>query len=248
MVAIAMKVHDPLVLPSSCVTCPVRRFTAYSGIPAASIPYLESVRIGSRTLPARSSICYEAAASAELYTLYDGWAFTYKLLPDGRRQILEFLLPGDPIGLQALWLDVMPHSAQALTEVTLCVFDLEQFSGLTIGRPEQEWSILRYLAARQAQTEERLVDLGRRTAAERIARLILDICDHLGARGLGVRLLHDDSFPFNLRQEHIADALGLTKAHVSRTLLALRREGLVVDTKRRRVTLLDTACLRQRLA
>lgn len=71
-------------------------------------------------------------------------------------------MPGDPIGLQALWHDVMPHSAPALTAVKLHVFDKKKFKTLVVKQPDQRWGILEYTAACQVRYEEKLSDLGRR--------------------------------------------------------------------------------------
>ncbi len=179
--------------------------------------------MGERVLPAKRNILREEREADEIFTLFDGWAFTYKLLPDGRRQILDFLLPGSFLGLHVLWFKAMPHSVQSLTPVSLCVFDKEKFRDLLRRKPEYEWELLRYTTSGQASSDERLSDLGRRTAKERIARLVLKIHDQSDSRGM----VKDGAFPFPLRQEHIADALGLTKVHVSRTLQALRQEGLL---------------------
>lgn len=69
-------------------------------------------------------------------------------------------MPGDPIGLQALWHDVMPHSAPALTAVKLHVFDKKKFKTLVVKQPDQRWGILEYTAACQVRYEEKLSDLG----------------------------------------------------------------------------------------
>ncbi len=176
-----------------------------------------------RILPPKRNIYREEMETDEVFTLYDGWAFTYKLLPDGRRQILDFLLPGSFIGMHVLWFKAMPHSVQSLTSVSLCIFDKEMFRDLLRRKSEYEWELLRYSASCRALSDERLSDLGRRTAKERIARLVLMLHDQLAVRGL----VKGGAFPFPLRQEHIADALGLTKVHVSRTLQGLRHEGLL---------------------
>ena len=214
---------DSLLLPGPCAKCPVRKFAAYSGVPAGSLKFLQSARLADRILPPRQNILWEEKSADGLFTLYDGWAFTYKLLPDGRRQILDFLLPGSFIGLNVLWFEAMPHSVRSLTSVSLCVFDKEKFRNLLRRKPEFEWELLRYATSYQASSDERLSDLGRRTATERIARLVLKIHDQSDSRGM----VKGGAFPFPLRQEHIADALGLTKVHVSRTLRALRQEGLL---------------------
>ncbi len=232
--------RDSPLLPGACAACPVRRFASYSDVPAASLKFLQSARAGHRLLPPRRNILWEEKGADGLFTLYDGWAFTYKLLPDGRRQILDFLLPGSFIGLHVLWFKAMPHSVQSLTPVSLCVFDKEKFRDLLRRKPEYEWEMLKYSASCQALSDERLSDLGRRTAKERIARLVLDIHDQLAGRGM----VNGSAFPFHVRQEHIADALGLTKVHVSRTLQGLGHEGLL-EVNRQTATILDFRGLRE---
>lgn len=232
--------RDSPLLPGDCNTCPVRRFASYSEAPAGSLKFLQSARAGERLLPPKHNIYREEREADEVFTLYDGWAFTYKLLPDGRRQILDFLLPGSFIGLHMLWFKAMPHSVQSLTPVSLCVFDKEKFRDLLKRKPEYGWELLKYSASCQALSDERLSDLGRRTAKERIARLVLVLHDLLAVRGM----VNGDSFPFHLRQEHIADALGLTKVHISRTLQGLRHEGLL-EIDRQTATILDFRGLRE---
>ncbi len=226
--------------PGDCAACPVRKFAAYAGASRGSLKSLRSSRLGERILPPKRNIYREEKEADEVFTLYDGWAFTYKLLPDGRRQILDFLLPGSFIGLHVLWFKAMPHSVQSLTSVSLCIFDKEKFRDLLGRKPEYEWELLKYSASRQALSDERLSDLGRRTAKERIARLALVLHDRLAGRGM----VNGGSFPFPLRQEHIADALGLTKVHVSRTLQGLRHEGLL-EINRQTATILDLRGLRE---
>ena len=225
--------------PGDCTACPIRKFAAYAGASRGSLKFLRSCRLGERVLPPKRNIYREEREADELFTLYDGWAFTYKLLPDGRRQILDFLLPGSFIGLHVLWFKAMPHSVQSLTSVSLCVFDKEKFRDLLRRKPEYERELLKYSASCQALSDERLSDLGRRTAKERIARLVLEIHDQLAVRGMVDR----GSFPFHVRQEHIADALGLTQVHVSRTLQALRHDGLL-EIDRQTATILDFRGLR----
>ena len=226
--------------PGQCVGCPIRKFAAYSGARRGSLKFLQSARMEDRILPPKRNICREEKDAGELFTLYDGWAFTYKLLPDGRRQILDFLLPGSFIGLHLLWFKAMPHSVQTLTSVSLCVFDKEKFRDLLRRKPEYAWELLNYSASCQAYRNERLLDLGRRTAKERISRLVLMLHDQLAVRGK----VKGGAFPFPPRQEHIADALGLAKVAVGRALQSLRQEGLM-EVDRDTVRILDLKGLRK---
>src|SRR5207248_9631751 len=107
-----------------------------------------------------------------------GWAMRHKTLSDGRRQILNFVLPADLIGLQASVLDEMQHSVEALTDMVLCVFPRERLWELYSHHPTLAFD-LTWIAAREEQIlDEHLVSLGRRTAVERTAYLLL----HLFAR------------------------------------------------------------------
>ncbi len=213
---------------------------ARSRASVTSLEFLQSARLSDRILPPKRNIYREEKAADEVFTVYDGWAFAYKLLPDGRRQILDFLLPGSFIGLHLLWFKAMPHSVQTLNEVSLFVLVMEKLGDLIRRNPEYEWQLLKYLASNQASSDERLSDLGRRTARERISRFALMLHDRLAGRGM----VKGGAFPFPLRQEHIADALGLTKIHVSRILRCLRREGLL-EVNHRTTKVLDLKGLRE---
>ena len=240
MVKSAARLRLSPVQPGLCAKCPVRKFAAYSGVPASALKFLQSARSSDRIVPPRRNIFWEEKGADQLFTLYDGWAFTFKLLADGRRQILEFLLPGSLIGMHALWFKAMPHSAQTLTSVSLCVFDKEKFRDLLRRKPEYERELLKYMTSSLAVRDRRLSDLGRRPAKERIARLILEIFGRLTARDM----VDGHSFTFYPRQQHLADALGLTKVHVSRTLQVLRQEGLL-ELERDTATILDLKGLRE---
>ena len=74
--------------------------------------FLQAARLDERVLPAKRNILRDEKEADEVFTLYDGWAYTYKLMLDGRRQILDFLLPGSFIGLHMLWFKAMLHSVQ----------------------------------------------------------------------------------------------------------------------------------------
>ena len=85
-------------------------------------------------MPARSLIMREGAQS-EVFTLRDGWAYRFHMLPDGRRQILSFLLPGEIVGLQALRMGRVDYAVRALTDVVLCSFDTEALAAYIRARP-----------------------------------------------------------------------------------------------------------------
>lgn len=180
---------------------------------------IESFRLGARAVQAGRSIIDEHRVSAQLFTLYSGWAFRYKSLSDGRRQILNFLMPGDFIGLQEEFADGSTHGVEAATDVTLCVFSRERLWELFQRQPKLGYDIT-WLASREEQmVDHNLVSTGRRNAAERVAMLLM----HLYRRAERVGLAREGwvEFPFN--QQHVADALGLSLVHTNKTLRRLQR-------------------------
>jgi CRP-like cAMP-binding protein len=155
--------------------------------------------------------------SAHLYTLLSGWTFRYKMLPDGRRQILNYALPGDLVGLQGSIANEMQHSVEALTDVLLCVFPREKLWGLYTGYPALAFD-LTWLAAREEQIlDENLLNVGRRTSMERIAYLLL----HLFTRAEEAGLTKGDMVQFPFTQQHLADTLGMSLVHTNKTLKRL---------------------------
>jgi CRP-like cAMP-binding protein len=176
------------------------------------------------TVPARRIVVRAGETPTKLYSLYNGWCFRFVLLPDGRRQILSILLPGDLLATQAMYVNPLRYSVQSLTEVTLCVFDREDLLTALRNDPQMPDRMSARFAREAAEADERVLGLGQLTAIERVARLILRLTNKLKLRGL----LRDENVEFPLRQEHIADALGLTAVHVSRTLSMLKEDGAIV--------------------
>jgi len=215
-------VRKTLKLPGSCGSCPIGAATAYGNGPGVAAE-IAQLRSGTRQFRARRTLYREGEIVRHVYTLFDGWAIRFKILPDGRRQILTILLPGDVISLPSLWTDRLDFSVQALTAVSLCVFDRAAMIEFVRSRPDLEWRMGDLLCREVGLLEQRLTDLGRRTAHERIARLIIRIHERLAARNATDGL----TFDFPLRQQHIGDVLGLTAVHVSRVLRQLEAAGLI---------------------
>jgi CRP/FNR family transcriptional regulator, anaerobic regulatory protein len=106
----------------SCKACPLRSLPVFLDQSSAELSLIEALKKEQIVVAAEGSIIDEGQANPPLFTLLSGWAFRYKTLSDGRRQILNFLLPGDFIGVQQRMSDAAAHGVQALTEVILCVF------------------------------------------------------------------------------------------------------------------------------
>lgn len=158
-----------------------------------------------------------------LMVLTDGWAIRFRLLPDGRRQILKFLIPGDFLNICRLASKPDQDVIQTITECSLTEFRGEAAVEIAQSDTSLLCGVLRYHLAEVMRLQARLVDLGRRFAEERIARLVLELHGRLTERGLAT----EQTFYLPVRQEHLADALGMTPVHVSRTLRSLRDNDIL---------------------
>lgn len=218
-----MKPEIPPLLPPACVRCGLRASGAFQPLSDREIAFVESFRVDTARLPAGQAVVREQQDAGKLFTLYSGWAFRYKTLSDGRRQILNLLLPGDFFGLQQRFAEGATYGVESLTEVALCVFRSERLWELYREYPRLGYD-LTWLAARDEQMlDENLLTTGRRTAMERVAVLLI----HLYKRAQRVALVDaDGSFEFPLTQQHMADALGLSLVHTHRTLRRLQALGL----------------------
>jgi CRP/FNR family transcriptional regulator, anaerobic regulatory protein len=205
-----------------CEECGLRRNPAFLAIPAEQVRTIEAFRSGTRVFDAGRVAIAEDRLSPQLFTLYSGWAFRYKTLSDGRRQILGFLLPGDFIGLQDEFADGQTHGVEAVTGITLCAFERDKLWDLFQRHPKLGYEITWLAAREEKMIDDNLVTTGRRNAAERVAMLLM----HLWRRAERVGMVREGwaEFPFN--QQHIADALGLSLVHTNKTLRRLQRLGL----------------------
>jgi CRP/FNR family transcriptional regulator, anaerobic regulatory protein len=175
------------------------------------------------TFQAGATILRESEASAHFFTLLEGWVFRYKTLADGRRQILNYGLPGDLIGLQAALLDVMQHSIDALTPVRLCVFSRDALWDLFTGFPSLAFDVT-WLASRQERLlDDQLLTIGQRRADERIAFVVMQIF----RRAQLVELTAGSAFTLPLTQQHLADTLGFSLVHTNKTLKRMEARGLL---------------------
>jgi CRP-like cAMP-binding protein len=210
----------------SCFECELRACGAFKPITPNELGAINEIKSDHVLLPAGAEIIRAGEDSPEIYTLYSGWAFRFKTLSDGRRQILNFLLPGDLVGLQAAMFDAAQHGIEALTDVQLCLLPRRKVWGLFGEMPGLAFDVAWLGSREESYVDENLTSAGRRTASERTAALILML--YKRAKALG--LVSNETFAFPLTQQHIADALGLSLVHTNKTLSRLRRMGMFTRT------------------
>jgi CRP-like cAMP-binding protein len=232
-------VEAPATTP--CLRCPLRELDIFRDRGRADVAYIQAFKAGEIVAVPGTTIVAEQEQNTRLYTVLSGWVFRYRTLDENRRQIINYGLPGDFLGLQATLDEVMGHGVEALTEVTLCEFPREKMWRLFADHPQFAYDMI-WLAARQEQSlEEQLLTLGQRTAIERIAYLLW----HLFDRAREVGLVAGNTVELPVRQHHIAATLGLSLVHTNKTLQKIREEG-AIGIKDRCLTVLDEALLRQR--
>jgi CRP-like cAMP-binding protein len=206
----------------SCHDCALRACGLFKPVSPEELDSINQIKREHLLVPAGAEIIRAGDAAPELYTLYSGWAFRFKTLPDGRRQILNFLLPGDLLGLQAAMFDAALHGIDALTEVQLCALPRRQVLSLFGQMPALAFDVAWLGSREESIVNENLTSAGRRSASERVAALIVALYKRAGALGL----VAEQTFAFPLTQQHIADALGLSLVHTNKTLARLRRMGM----------------------
>lgn len=195
----------------------------FKPVSKAELAWLQQRKVGQRRCAPGATIIAPGDTHERVYTLLGGWAFRFGVLPDGRRQILNFLLPGDLVGLQAEMGTAAAHGVEALTYASLCAFKDDTVIKLFHEHYSLAYDLTWLAAHSERMGDDVLLTVGRRNATERVATLLV----HLFKRAASVGLEEAGAIPFPLTQTHVADALGLSPVHVNRVLQALRRQGLI---------------------
>jgi CRP-like cAMP-binding protein len=200
----------------------LRRLRAFGVLSEAEQALIRSGAERRERFTAGDELVAEGAAAVRPRLVLSGWACRQRVLPDGRRQIFSLILPGDGVGLVRRG---RPALATIAAVTALETMDAEPL--LEAARRGDAPGAARALSVaertEQALLLDHMVRLGRQTAYERMAHLLLELQHRLEIVGLG----DSQRFPLPLTQEVLADALGLSIVHVNRTLQQLRREGLI---------------------
>jgi len=172
---------------------------------------------------ARIDIVREGENPTSIRLLISGWACRYKELPDGRRQIVGFFLPGDFCDLNIFILSGMDHSIGALTAVRFYEIQQQPFQDIIDQRPHLVRALLWHEMVSAGIQREWLLSIGQRSPLERLSHLFVELFCRLKAVGLAQGL----GFDLPITQNHLAEANGLSLVHLNRTLQEMRREGLI---------------------
>jgi CRP/FNR family transcriptional regulator, anaerobic regulatory protein len=194
-----------------------------NGLSPHDVLRVNAARPSFRTLRPSESLYFQGDESHYIYLLLDGWAFRHQSLEDGRRQILDFALPGAVFGFPAA--STLTHGVEVLTPCTFSVFTRDNLFDLLQRVPVLGLRFIDIMAGAEARAYEHLTSVGRRTARERVANLLMELllrARRMESAGSTAKM----TLP--LMQPHIADALGLASETVCRTLAAMRRDGVLL--------------------
>ncbi len=200
-----------------------RKLGAYVALSAHELAVLASLHQRRRTFVAGRDLVHEGQMGQSAFILAAGWVCSYKVLPGGTRQIVDFQIPGDFLGLRSVLFRTADHNIEPITDVEaseVMPSDLLDAFAMT---PRLATAVLWAASRDEAMVVEHLVGLGRRNALERTAHFLLEMGARLKLVGLATRT----KYACPLSQTLLADALGLTAVHVNRVLRQLREDGLL---------------------
>lgn len=213
---------------TACIDCPLRALPLFLPHTEDELALVQFLKRREITLEPGDTLIHEGQTDTRLFTLLQGWAYRFKTLSDGRRQILNFLLAGDFIGVQQKMSDAAAHGVVTLTAARFCVFDRDALWELHRNQPSMGFNVTWLTAHEESLVDDNLLSLGRRSAEERVATALILL--YKRAQALRPVAPGDAAaaagVPFPLTQQHLADALGLSLAHTNKTLRKLERRGL----------------------
>lgn len=207
-----------------CAECPLLERDSFRQFSADELSFVSCFKRGELSVDKGATLLSEGTRNPHLYTVLVGWGFRYKLLPDGRRQVVNYVFPGDLVGLQGTLMGEMQHSIETLSPMTLCVFERGELMSLYRKHPDLAYDVTWLASREECMLDENLLSVGQRHAAERLAYLVA----FLAERGAAVGLLREAGAPrLDLTQQLVADTLGLSLVHTNKTIRKLTQKGFL---------------------
>ncbi len=195
---------------------------------AADLKGLDDIIDGELVIRKRRDLIADGYEYRKLCFVNDGFAVRYKLLRNGKRQILNVILPGDIVGLPGSFYKRAVYSVTAVTDLRMNVCSLDAYAQLCYRHPQYGLA-LSWIAVQEATTyAEHVIDVGRRAPIERLSHFLLELHGRLKVVGRAEK----SRFVLPFSQEVIADVLGLSVPHLNRTMQLLRAEKLIADHER----------------
>ncbi len=211
-----------------------RKLGAFVALSEGELTALSDLYRRRRKFSAGLDLFSQGQADQAAYILAEGWVCSYKLLPGGSRQVIDFRIPGDFLGLRSVLLRTADHNIEPITRVEASEVMASDLLSVFSQMPRLATAVLWAASRDEAMVVEHLVSLGRRNALERTAHFFLELAARLKLVGLGTK----NGYACPLSQYMLADALGLSAVHINRVLRQLRDDGLMTF-QHRQVTFHD---------
>ena len=204
----------------SCIVC---QFAHYASLTEAETELLESLERVDRAMPAGTTIRLEGEKTENFFTLKSGWAIAEQHLANGQRQIIDVFVPGQIVGLREIAYETGLCTFSTLTDAVVCPFPKQRITEIFAQSARLTDLFFLILAREQATLVERITNLGRRSAIQKVAHFLLELHERLAlsnpSMGSTIRL--------PMTQRCIGDTLGLSSVHISRSFSRLTLGGLI---------------------
>ena len=208
-------------------SCIVEKFRHYTDLTKSEESLLSRLEEEKKTFKAGQIISQKGHHSDHLYTIYDGWTYISSTVDTDIRSIFDIRLEADFVGVSEISFDKKLYDFVALTDVTVCPFPKDHLDDILRQSDNLRNVLLLIISREQAMMYERIISLSRRTAMEKVAHFLCETSVRLGM--IGGHPQHEFDFP--LRQDHIADILGLSSVHTSRSMTTLKKNGYIDYTR-----------------
>jgi CRP-like cAMP-binding protein len=218
----------------------VRKLSNFVRLSPDELDCLMELQSKRQSIARSTDVVHEGQTGHDAYILQQGWAYSYKLLPDGGRQVINFSVPGDFMGLRSVLLRTSDHSFASIGDAVVSRFSVKRMISVFSQFPRLGAGVLWAVSRDEAMLVEHLVGVGRRSAIERMAHFFLELGDRLQLVGMA----SETHFECPLNQYLLADTLGLTAIHVNRVLRQLREQGLIT-LKQHHVVITDVKGLKE---
>ena len=212
----------------------VAKLSQFAPLSDQDVRLLETLCLREERFSAGANIAIEGEMPRSAFVLTRGMACRFRLMPDGRRQILTILIPGDFSDLHGFLLKAMDHSVAAIGPTRIAAIGREAVIDIIANHPRIGAALWWSAMQEEAMLRERIVALGRRSARGRVAYILCELVWR--QRSIGIAEDHTIRLPFT--QTDLADMLGLTSVHTNRVLQGFRRDGLIT-LAHQRLTLHD---------
>ncbi|WP_179381111.1 Crp/Fnr family transcriptional regulator [Jannaschia marina] len=211
-------------MATKCDKCPLRALKIFEEFTVEELRFMNRFKVGELTIEPQTRILMEGSNAPQLYTVLAGQGTRSKKVgDDDRRQVLNFVFPGDFLGLQAGVMGEMGHTVESATSMTLCVFDRSEIWSLFKSHPDRAYDLTWLAASEEMFLGEALATIGQRSALEAVSWAMLRLLE----RGESLDMAQNGRMPLPFRQQDLADALGLSLVHTNKTLAKLKERGLV---------------------